>query len=448
MRLTTAMQRGRRCSRCRLAEAKCLAARVGPGRSGRRASPPTMSSTSANRATCEGRVARPRAAPNESHAIDWPRIVARSGRGRARCGQEGESRRPPLRRRHLAEAKAKLEAARKALDTPSDTYTPLSPDLPEDQQRPADGARQVDHQPRQPADGPRRGQPHLGRALRPAAGGDDQQLRPQRQAAEPPRTARLARGRTDDEGLEDQAPAPAHRDQPGIPHVVDGARIRRIARSTPTTSSCGGSRSHRLEAEVVRDSLLAVAGELDLTTGGPEIPQDQGLDLAPAQPLLRPPRRGANGVPRNLRRRQPVRRLPPDDLRPAAAGPRAHQQRTGACGSAAYWRRSFRPANRTRRSCGPRSSRCWAGRRANRKRAASLTFLARQQASCSKRTRAELKAKRRRRQTGRPPTPPARPRKPRARAVQPHRLRDSAIEVLAPRVTRFAERVAYDRRHP
>ncbi len=33
----------------------------------------------------------------------------------------------------------------------------------------------------------------------------------------------------------------------------------------------------RLEAEAVRDSLLAAAGELDATIGGPEIPQDQGL---------------------------------------------------------------------------------------------------------------------------------------------------------------------------
>jgi hypothetical protein len=32
----------------------------------------------------------------------------------------------------------------------------------------------------------------------------------------------------------------------------------------------------RMEAEVVRDSLLAAAGELDLTMGGPEVPQEQG----------------------------------------------------------------------------------------------------------------------------------------------------------------------------
>ena len=35
--------------------------------------------------------------------------------------------------------------------------------------------------------------------------------------------------------------------------------------------------TNRLEAEVVRDSLLAVAGELDPTAGGPEIAAGQGL---------------------------------------------------------------------------------------------------------------------------------------------------------------------------
>jgi hypothetical protein len=35
--------------------------------------------------------------------------------------------------------------------------------------------------------------------------------------------------------------------------------------------------TNRLEAEAVRDSLLVVAGELDATAGGPEVAQDQGL---------------------------------------------------------------------------------------------------------------------------------------------------------------------------
>lgn len=40
-----------------------------------------------------------------------------------------------------------------------------------------------------------------------------------------------------------------------------------------------GSRfpTNRLQAEVIRDSLLFVSGELDTTIGGPDIPQDQGL---------------------------------------------------------------------------------------------------------------------------------------------------------------------------
>lgn len=37
--------------------------------------------------------------------------------------------------------------------------------------------------------------------------------------------------------------------------------------------------SHRMEAEVVRDSLLYAAGALDLTRGGPEIPETDGLTV-------------------------------------------------------------------------------------------------------------------------------------------------------------------------
>jgi mono/diheme cytochrome c family protein len=37
--------------------------------------------------------------------------------------------------------------------------------------------------------------------------------------------------------------------------------------------------SRRMEAEVVRDSVLALAGHLDLTLGGPEIPEDKGEEV-------------------------------------------------------------------------------------------------------------------------------------------------------------------------
>jgi len=35
--------------------------------------------------------------------------------------------------------------------------------------------------------------------------------------------------------------------------------------------------TNRMQAEVIRDSLLYVAGELDPAIGGPDVPQDQGL---------------------------------------------------------------------------------------------------------------------------------------------------------------------------
>jgi hypothetical protein len=59
-----------------------------------------------------------------------------------------------------------------------------------------------------------------------------------------------------------QSKAPA--DTPNLKADVDNIYIWRF----PT---------NRMEAEVVRDSLLYVAGELDTAIGGVEIPQDQGL---------------------------------------------------------------------------------------------------------------------------------------------------------------------------
>jgi hypothetical protein len=53
-------------------------------------------------------------------------------------------------------------------------------------------------------------------------------------------------------------------DSPNVKADADNVYLWRF----PTT---------RLEAEAVRDGLLAVAGELDPTMGGPEIPQEQGL---------------------------------------------------------------------------------------------------------------------------------------------------------------------------
>ena len=99
------------------------------------------------------------------------------GEGRGRGRRRPRSRPPPRSRPSTRPGR------RSATD--SDRRTRRSaPSIPATSTRPAAGAGAVDHQPRQPADGPRRGQPHLALALRPAAGRDDPRLRPQRQAAD------------------------------------------------------------------------------------------------------------------------------------------------------------------------------------------------------------------------------------------------------------------------
>jgi len=55
--------------------------------------------------------------------------------------------------------------------------------------------------------------------------------------------------------------------------VGDAARARSV---DPDNKLLWRFPIQRMEAEVVRDSLLAVAGELDPTMGGPEIPHEQG----------------------------------------------------------------------------------------------------------------------------------------------------------------------------
>ena len=83
-------------------------------------------------------------------------------------------------------------------------------------------------------------QPPLALPLRPRAGRHAQRLRPQRLAADAPRTARLAGGRAPRQGRPvAQGAAPADRLQRRVSPGV--ARRRRLgAGSTPTTASSGG----------------------------------------------------------------------------------------------------------------------------------------------------------------------------------------------------------------
>ncbi len=66
----------------------------------------------------------------------------------------------------------------------------------------------------------------------------------------------------------------AYRMASGVPATPEGRRSAAVDRENRTLWRFPAT---RMEAEVVRDSLLAVAGELDTTRGGPEIEQAQGL---------------------------------------------------------------------------------------------------------------------------------------------------------------------------
>ncbi len=99
-----------------------------------------------------------------------------------------------------------------------------------------------------------------------------------------------------------------------------------------------------MEAEEVRDSLLHVAGRPRPDARRSRHRLRAGPDLAQAEPLLHPPRRGPDAVPRAVRRPRCLRRLPTDDLGGAPAGARPGQQRAAPRPQPKSWPRG----------CGPR----------------------------------------------------------------------------------------------
>ena len=88
------------------------------------------------------------------------------------------------------------------------------------------------------------------------------------------RSARLAGCRIHGIGLELQASAQADRHARGPIGCDHPNRVpmTRMSRSTPTIVTCGGCNLKRMEGEVVRDSVLFLAGRLDPKIGGPEQP--------------------------------------------------------------------------------------------------------------------------------------------------------------------------------
>ena len=90
-----------------------------------------------------------------------------------------------------------------------------------------------------------------------------------RQPANASGTARLAGSRADSRGLAAEADSQAD-DDVGDVYAERPDSMRPMPKSIPENDlACGGSTPQRLEAEVIRDSMLAVSGTLDPTLYGP-----------------------------------------------------------------------------------------------------------------------------------------------------------------------------------
>ena len=107
---------------------------------------------------------------------------------------------------------------------------------------------------------------HFGRGIVAHAG----QLRQDGRPADASRAARLAGGGVHQPRLEHQADAPADDDLRGLSDglAYDDAADRE---KDPQNNYLWRFRIQRLDAEVVRDSIMAASGSIDLTIGGPPV---------------------------------------------------------------------------------------------------------------------------------------------------------------------------------
>ena len=133
-------------------------------------------------------------------------------------------------------------------------------------------SRSLARRSRPSAHGARRGQPRLDAPLREGHRDVSREFRRHGRATDAPRAARLARPFVRRERLAHEGSPPSHRDLEHLPPIV-GAR--RVCREDPANRWLGRYPLKRIEAEVVRDSLLFVAGRLADRPFGP--PDDVSL---------------------------------------------------------------------------------------------------------------------------------------------------------------------------
>ena len=156
-------------------------------------------------------------------------------------------------------------------------------------QRPA-GAGRADRQPRQPAHRPGDGQPRLAPPVRHRPGAHGRRLRPRRRAAVPPRAARLPGRALRGGRLVGEAADPLARAVAGVSDV-EPALAGLDRRPTRRTACCSTIPARRMEAEAIRDSILAASGRLDRDPVRHERPAVPREDDRRPPPLPRPARR-------------------------------------------------------------------------------------------------------------------------------------------------------------
>ncbi len=171
--------------------------------------------------------------------------------------------------------------------------------------------RQLDRGRDEPADRARHGQSRLAVPLRQGLGAHPEQLRRAGPAPHAPGTARLARGAR---SSEDKWSVKALHRLIMLSRTYQQSsqrRRRRTRTSTWRTITCGASTAAGWTRSPIRDTLLAVAGNLDRTPGGAHpFPRAEGVELHAAQP-----------VQGGLRHEQ-AQRVRDDAAHPAAPVPR------------------------------------------------------------------------------------------------------------------------------